>query len=344
MTPTKARHSPRTVKRSRALVCEGEIEQLTFRLWHEPVLTDGAGTKAVGDDAAHRAPLQRTRCTPFPGECQDDRRWLLAHFDIARTNDDDGRIIAIWLSSEPLESDEPLEAIADQEREIHDVQRDSNSSDTRRFANERLHRAQLCPLWLEWLESPPRLPATVYRRLSAKTAHNDSNRAADGKSSIGSASLAGKPSTRARSASGPGPNQSPASERANNDHLFPEPLASASKPSGSEFQRDVWRVLRTTSTGEVLSYSDLARRVDRPRATRAVANACAANDFALWIPCHRVLRVDGQAGGYRWGEAIKRQLLAIERRVLHAEDCPHVETLSRTIHGPPYPIRTGIDC
>jgi AraC family transcriptional regulator of adaptative response/methylated-DNA-[protein]-cysteine methyltransferase len=62
-----------------------------------------------------------------------------------------------------------------------------------------------------------------------------------------------------------------------------------------------------------VSYSELARSIGAPAATRAVARACATNRVALVIPCHRVVREDGGLGGYRWGIDRKRRLLETER-------------------------------
>jgi AraC family transcriptional regulator of adaptative response/methylated-DNA-[protein]-cysteine methyltransferase len=76
---------------------------------------------------------------------------------------------------------------------------------------------------------------------------------------------------------------------------------------------DVWNYLRTIPRGEVRTYSEVAAAIGRPRAVRAVASACAANQVALLIPCHRVLRADGALGGYRWGVERKRALLAREK-------------------------------
>lgn len=80
------------------------------------------------------------------------------------------------------------------------------------------------------------------------------------------------------------------------------------------FQQLVWRYLQTIPYGETRSYSDVARALDRPRAARAVARACATNPVALAIPCHRVLRSTGQLGGYRWGLDRKEKLLTMEQR------------------------------
>jgi AraC family transcriptional regulator of adaptative response/methylated-DNA-[protein]-cysteine methyltransferase len=82
---------------------------------------------------------------------------------------------------------------------------------------------------------------------------------------------------------------------------------------GTAFQSRVWRALRQIPLGETSSYSQVARRLGEPRATRAVASACARNHVALLIPCHRVVASDGDLAGYRWGKARKRALLSRER-------------------------------
>jgi methylated-DNA-[protein]-cysteine S-methyltransferase len=86
------------------------------------------------------------------------------------------------------------------------------------------------------------------------------------------------------------------------------------EPSGGGFLATVWRALRETKPGETLTYTALATRAGRPAAVRAAGNACARNGVALFVPCHRVLRVDGGLGGYRWGTGVKRWLLDHERR------------------------------
>lgn len=78
---------------------------------------------------------------------------------------------------------------------------------------------------------------------------------------------------------------------------------------GTAFQRRVWAALRTIPHGTTQSYSELARGIGVPAATRAVAGACGANPLAVLVPCHRVLRSDGGLGGYRWGVERKRRLL-----------------------------------
>jgi AraC family transcriptional regulator of adaptative response/methylated-DNA-[protein]-cysteine methyltransferase len=81
----------------------------------------------------------------------------------------------------------------------------------------------------------------------------------------------------------------------------------------SAFQERVWTFLRSIPWGETRSYAEVAAGIGAPRATRAVARACATNPVALAIPCHRVIRGDGNLAGYRWGTERKRQLLARER-------------------------------
>ncbi|MGV1760781.1 bifunctional DNA-binding transcriptional regulator/O6-methylguanine-DNA methyltransferase Ada [Rhizobium sp. A22-96] len=78
---------------------------------------------------------------------------------------------------------------------------------------------------------------------------------------------------------------------------------------GTAFQRRVWQALQEIPVGERVSYSDIARRIGSPTATRAVAGACAANNIAVAIPCHRVVRNDGALSGYAWGVDRKRALL-----------------------------------
>src|SRR5216684_8132785 len=79
------------------------------------------------------------------------------------------------------------------------------------------------------------------------------------------------------------------------------------------FQRRVWEALQRIPRGETRSYSAVAKKIGMPKATRAVARACATNPVAVAIPCHRVVRQDGELGGYRWGIERKEQLLAMEK-------------------------------
>ena len=83
---------------------------------------------------------------------------------------------------------------------------------------------------------------------------------------------------------------------------------------GTAFQVRVWRFLMSIKEGAVVSYAETAAAIEQPRAVRAAASACAANNIAVLIPCHRVLRGDGSLGGYRWGLERKRALIDAERR------------------------------
>ena len=83
---------------------------------------------------------------------------------------------------------------------------------------------------------------------------------------------------------------------------------------GTAFQQRVWQALREIPVGETMSYAEVARRIGLPKAVRAVAGACAANNLAVAIPCHRVVRKDGALSGYAWGVARKHSLLDREHR------------------------------
>jgi AraC family transcriptional regulator of adaptative response/methylated-DNA-[protein]-cysteine methyltransferase len=83
---------------------------------------------------------------------------------------------------------------------------------------------------------------------------------------------------------------------------------------GTAFQERVWKALREIPVGATRSYTDIAKRIGKPSAVRAVAHACGANRLAVAIPCHRVVRSDGDLAGYRWGVARKRELLGRENR------------------------------
>ena len=82
---------------------------------------------------------------------------------------------------------------------------------------------------------------------------------------------------------------------------------------GTAFQRRVWEVLRAIPPGKTASYAEVAARLGKPSAARAVAGACAANALAVAVPCHRVVASNGELAGYRWGVARKRRLLERER-------------------------------
>jgi AraC family transcriptional regulator of adaptative response/methylated-DNA-[protein]-cysteine methyltransferase len=78
---------------------------------------------------------------------------------------------------------------------------------------------------------------------------------------------------------------------------------------GTAFQRRVWRTLQKISAGTTVSYAEVAKRIGSPTSVRAVAGACAANNIAVAIPCHRVVRTDGSLSGYAWGITRKRELI-----------------------------------
>ncbi|PID27733.1 MAG: cysteine methyltransferase [Candidatus Cloacimonadota bacterium] len=82
---------------------------------------------------------------------------------------------------------------------------------------------------------------------------------------------------------------------------------------GSDFQKKVWTALLNVPYGKTASYSDLAESINNPKAVRAVANANGANALAFIIPCHRIIRADGNTGGYGGGLSVKKKLLKMER-------------------------------
>lgn len=79
------------------------------------------------------------------------------------------------------------------------------------------------------------------------------------------------------------------------------------------FLEHAWDILRTVPAGAPVTYTEYAAKAGRPAAVRAAASACARNAAALFVPCHRVLRLDGTLGGFRWGVETKHRLLAHER-------------------------------
>ncbi len=83
---------------------------------------------------------------------------------------------------------------------------------------------------------------------------------------------------------------------------------------GTDFQKQVWNELVNIAYGETASYLDIAKRINNPKAVRAVASANGANAIGLIIPCHRVIETNGGLGGYGGG-------LSVKKRLLHLENC-----------------------
>jgi methylated-DNA-[protein]-cysteine S-methyltransferase len=79
--------------------------------------------------------------------------------------------------------------------------------------------------------------------------------------------------------------------------------------AGGEFQQAAWQAMREVPPGETWSYAQLAAKVGRPKAVRAAGSACARNNVAPFVPCHRIVRTDGTLGGYAYGLPVKRALL-----------------------------------
>ena len=83
-------------------------------------------------------------------------------------------------------------------------------------------------------------------------------------------------------------------------------------PRGTRFQLQVWEALRAIPYGTTVSYSELARRIGRPSAARAVGGAVGQNPLAIVVPCHRVVGANGALTGFAWGVDRKRRLLELE--------------------------------
>lgn len=107
-----------------------------------------------------------------------------------------------------------------------------------------------------------------------------------------------------------------------------QPGAKPNKPlslwvKGTNFQLNVWRALLTLQSGAVSSYQTIGQAIGKPSASRAIGSAVGANPVALFIPCHRVLRGDGELGGYRWGTVRKQAILAREFAAHDDKDAKH---------------------
>lgn len=83
----------------------------------------------------------------------------------------------------------------------------------------------------------------------------------------------------------------------------------------TEFEKKVLRITSAIPLGQVRTYKWVAERTGRPRAWRAVANALHKNPFALFIPCHRVVKSSRDSGGYSWGKDIKKDLINLEKKI-----------------------------
>ena len=90
--------------------------------------------------------------------------------------------------------------------------------------------------------------------------------------------------------------------------IFSLPLA----PDGTQFQKAVWALLQQIPYGETISYGALAKRLDRPKAARAIGGACHRNPIVIVIPCHRVVGVNGHLTGFGGGIPLKEALLKLE--------------------------------
>ncbi len=111
-----------------------------------------------------------------------------------------------------------------------------------------------------------------------------------------------------------------------------EPLRGANVPvdmQGTPFQQVVWQALCEIPPGKTLSYKQLAHRIGRPAAVRAVARGCAMNPVAIVVPCHRVIGSNGRLTGYRWGLSRKEKLLNVEKNLFPIPDSANVSPVKR---------------
>ena len=86
------------------------------------------------------------------------------------------------------------------------------------------------------------------------------------------------------------------------------------KVKATEFQKIVWNEIKRIPRGQTITYKELAAKIGRPKAYRAVANACAKNPQLIIIPCHRVIRSDRQLGGYMGAKGIERKKKTFKKR------------------------------
>lgn len=83
---------------------------------------------------------------------------------------------------------------------------------------------------------------------------------------------------------------------------------------GSEFQIKVWKFILDSKSGDIYSYSDIAKHLNMKNHARAVAKALSSNQIAYFVPCHRVINKDGSISGYKWGVEMKKKLLEKEQK------------------------------
>jgi methylated-DNA-[protein]-cysteine S-methyltransferase len=95
------------------------------------------------------------------------------------------------------------------------------------------------------------------------------------------------------------------------DLTAPDAIAVRQRTDGA-FLAAAWETLRKVPASDAITYTELATRTGNPRANRAAAQACARNAAALFVPCHRIVRIGGALGGFRWGLDVKRWLLSHE--------------------------------
>ena len=85
------------------------------------------------------------------------------------------------------------------------------------------------------------------------------------------------------------------------------------KLQGTEFQIKVWKAISNIPKGKTLTYKELAKIIGKPKATRAIANACGKNPFPIKIPCHRVIRSDGNIGGYSGKGGVNSKIILLKK-------------------------------
>lgn len=99
------------------------------------------------------------------------------------------------------------------------------------------------------------------------------------------------------------------------DRIFNKNEQVALQLEGTDFQLRVWRALMEIPINSTTTYADIAQKIGKPKAVRAVGTAIGANPIAFIVPCHRVIRSNGELGGYRWGLEIKKKILAHEQEI-----------------------------